>query len=1174
MNIGNIVRFNDERFFEGAVQLGWLEKRPDQALRAAEAFVFHGPRYHGANDVLTDGIDSHYRLKDTASFVKDLLSSILQSEQGRDSNPYWLVVAGYGSGKSHLALTCSSLLANPNSETAKTILQQLSSADSEIGLKIDKHLQTLGKPALVVPLDGMSGFHLGNALSQSVFKQLALLGVDAEPLRSLSPRFVVACKFVERNYDVRRDRFLESIPHLSVKEICQRLKENDEAVYEAVDKIFAEANGQPIPIEGQESAQELIDTLCNLYCGEKGPFSQIIIMFDEFGRYLEYAADKPHLAGDVALQQIFQGIQDNSDKVRFVGFIQYELKTYLKRFGGAGLRQLQRYITRFDAAEKYYLSTNLETIFAHMIHKEESELDALLSKTNAYQSFQKTYANLSLCLPSFSRYPVWQDSERFVQVIGRGCWPLHPMAVWFLTRQKDVVQSRSAMTFIKDTIIRVSQESAIDKGAIKQVSAAELVLSNMLSELVAAEREVGGTIAETLHTLLEKFSGHLGQADQLVLSGVAALEKMRIGKQSQDMANTLLGEATALNSEQVLPSLELLSELGALEWNRDLGQYELLTDGASRGQFQQWLRKQLLNVENNDSRNLFMRRAASEESLASIETDFGLANTISTQDWYFDATFAHSGNVSNCLKQAFKEWSEARLPAEPKGKIVYLYISSDDDKFQLEQDIQYIFKDQLARLNLDKAPIWIVGLNDHDGSLIDNLSKLHLLEEVLTHSDKERFRRFIPDEMQRSKAGVKSTLTKLIKQYEFWVAGFEHVPQDRLKKVGKDIFSTIYTRVLPFEFDGFANKNGGGNPDSATLMRGLITRQFDGNWVQSQPVRLRNRINTLMAQSWGSLSREGKLTTPRELSVRNVLSDLVSKHQANPSLSLIDSYDSLIRPPYGMNTASAGLLLSMLVGLDSPPRRLVHNNELISSSDWIDHVFLKKGHQLNEAILGATTLRFLSESSESRWRDLFERWDQAETYESQLLLSDAMINLNKVDPVPEQLEGSYRYWSDVGSQVRTKVLDKQLAINKLEKDLERLASRVSVGHAIALAKKLFVLYREFEQSLLWPQAIVNDCGELLSVAQSLCDEHLDDWIPRQTCNSVANLSDFRNSMEGYAKTLELLGYSKQAHSLRSQATSSIHRIEKIQEFQLTISQCVDYPRQPSPNASTPVCVFR
>lgn len=1174
MKIGNIVRFNDERFFEGAVQLGWIEKRPEQALRAAESFVFHGPRYHGANDASTDGIDSHYRLKDTASFVKDLLGSILQSEQGREANPYWLVVAGYGSGKSHLALTCASLLSNPHSETANVVLQQLSSADLEIGSTIDKQLQALGKPALILPLDGMSGFHLGNALSQSVFKQLALLGVDAEPLRSLSPRFSVACKFVERNYDVRQDRFKESIPHLKIEDICQRLKENDEAIYEAVDKVYAEANGQPIPIEGQESAQELIDILSNLYCGKDGPFSQIIIMFDEFGRYLEYAAEKPHLAGDAALQQIFQGIQDNSDKVRFVGFIQYELKTYLKRFGGSGLRQLQRYITRFDAAEKYYLSTNLETIFAHMIHKDESELDAVLSKTNAYQSFKQTHTNLSLCLPSFTRYPVWQDGERFSQVIGRGCWPLHPMAVWFLTRQKDIVQSRSALTFIKDTITRVSQDSVVDKGVMKQVSAAELVLSSMLSELVAAEREVGGTVAETLQTLLEKFSGHLGQSDQLVLSGVATLEKMRIGKQGQDMANILLGEATALNADQVHSSLNILSELGALEWNRDLGQYELLTDGASRGQFQQWLRKQQLSVESNDGRNLFMRRAASEDVLASIETDFGLAHSISTQDWYFEAAFAHSGNLSNCLKQAFKEWSEARLPTEAKGKIIYLYISSDDDKFKLEQNIHNIFIEQLGRLKVDKAPIWIVGLDDHDGSLIDNLSKLYLFEEVLTDSDKERFRRFIPDEMLRSKSGIKGTLIRLIKQYDFWAAGFDQIPKDRLKKVGNAIFSAIYTNVLPFEFDGFATKNGGGNPDSATLMRGLITKQFDGGWVQSQPVRLRNRINTFMVQSLGSLNREGKLVVPREMSVKNVLSELVSNHQVDSTLTLNDSYKKLIRPPYGMNTASAGLMLSMLVGLDTPPRRLVHNKELISSSDWIELVFPKKGHQLNESILESTTLRFLSESSESRWRELFERWELVETYESQLLLVDEMINFNKVDPVPELLEGSYRYWIDTGNAIRTKVQDKQNEVNKLEKDLERMANRVSVGHLLSIAKKLFILHREFEQSELWPQVLVKDCGHLLTVAQSLCSDHLNDWIPRQTCNSVANLSDFRKSMEGHEKSLEVLGYSKQALALRSQVSSSIHRIEKIQTFQLTMSQCVDYPRQPAPNASTPVRVLR
>jgi hypothetical protein len=167
---------------------------------------------------------------------------------------------------------------------------------------------------------------------------------------------------VERNFAFRADRFAQRLPGLTAVEIGARLQNRDEAVYAEVDALYDEANGSPIPVVGQESAQELINTLCEAYCGPQGAFSSVVILFDEFGRYLEYAAEKPHLAGDAALQQIFQGVQDNSQKVSLIGFIQYELKAYLRRFSSADLRQLQRYITRFDAAEKWYLSTNLETI--------------------------------------------------------------------------------------------------------------------------------------------------------------------------------------------------------------------------------------------------------------------------------------------------------------------------------------------------------------------------------------------------------------------------------------------------------------------------------------------------------------------------------------------------------------------------------------------------------------------------------------------------------------------------------------------------------------------------------------------------------------------------------------------------------------------------------------------
>ncbi|MBK5940150.1 hypothetical protein [Halochromatium roseum] len=42
MKISDLVRFNDERFFDGAVQLRWVRERPELAREAASAFVFHG----------------------------------------------------------------------------------------------------------------------------------------------------------------------------------------------------------------------------------------------------------------------------------------------------------------------------------------------------------------------------------------------------------------------------------------------------------------------------------------------------------------------------------------------------------------------------------------------------------------------------------------------------------------------------------------------------------------------------------------------------------------------------------------------------------------------------------------------------------------------------------------------------------------------------------------------------------------------------------------------------------------------------------------------------------------------------------------------------------------------------------------------------------------------------
>lgn len=1169
MQIGKLIHFHDERFFDGAVQLRWMQTNTDKAKEAAQSFVFHGPRYHGGSVAQNDGVDSGYRLKDTASFVRDLLSSLQAGWQGQEENPYWMVVAGYGSGKSHLALTCAALLGKQHDVT-ESILANISQADATLGSEIRRQVGQLTKPVLVLPLDGMSGFHLGNALSQAVFAQMHYYGVDAGAIRDLSPRFQTAEQFVERNFSFRTDSFAQYLPGLDAEEICTRLRDNDESIYSAVDAIYSDANGSPIPIIGQESAQELINTLCEVYCGSEGAFSSVVILFDEFGRYLEYAADKPRLAGDAALQQIFQGVQDNSTKVRFIGFIQYELKAYLKRFGSADLRQLQRYITRFDAAQKYYLSTNLETIFAHMIGKNETGLASVWQQSHAENHWQTSWQLLSKALPEFGRYPAWSELERFSRVIAEGCWPLHPLATWFLTRQRDVVQSRSALTFIKDTIGRIVNEDALVDGQLRQISAAELVLQSLLPELIAAERETGASTAETLQLLLEKYQAHLTSNQQKVLAGVAVLAKMRIGKQGQDTMSSLIAEATALDRVTVDVSLRTLGqELGALEWNRDLGQYELIADAASRGQFQQWLRNKQQVISTDAVRDLFIRNATKDGGLGNIDTDFALNHDIRTSDWFFEAQFAHTYTLEAIVQRAFQDWNEAILPNEAKGRVIYLYLHASDDLEITNTKIQDSLQAGLERFQQIRAPIMVVGIVDAEELIAETFKRLEIFDSS-TAEENERFRRFIPEERERARLALQSTIQEAIKERHYWIAGFPQAPNGRLKAIGETIFSQVYSKTIPFPFDGFANSNGGGAGDAAQLMRNLTTGQVDGHWLASQATKLRNRTQAVLDNAWKALHKDGRLVTPAEASVNTVYLWLQQLHQNQPERSLWDSYHALIAPPYGMNASSAGLLLGLLLGGVNPPRRIEQRGELVASSDWVAAVFPNQKHYLKEDVLKISFLRFLSEDAESRWRSLLDRWESEENYQTKTEIAKEAEKRKRADPLPEVLEGRYSYLRDKSAEAEKELLTVRAKRGEWEREIEKADRQNDVGKLLKLGSALLSQREDMNENPCWPQVDVIECDSLLSVLQKMVSERIADWLPRQACNTAAQINEFRYRMEKSIASLTYLGFKHEANQLEQQTQRAIFQVEKRQQYALTLSESDDYPRQPPPSDSTPV----
>ena len=166
MRLDEVISFRKDLLFHGAVQLGWFERAKALSDKAASNFIFHGPNYHGVCE--DDFIESGLQLVDTASLTKEITDRLIV---GNTNEPFTIGIAGYGTGKSHLALTLATLYSKPNSEVTQKILNNLTLADSTIGLCGRFSGFFTGQPFLVVALNGMEDFDLSSELSRrcSVF---------------------------------------------------------------------------------------------------------------------------------------------------------------------------------------------------------------------------------------------------------------------------------------------------------------------------------------------------------------------------------------------------------------------------------------------------------------------------------------------------------------------------------------------------------------------------------------------------------------------------------------------------------------------------------------------------------------------------------------------------------------------------------------------------------------------------------------------------------------------------------------------------------------------------------------------------------------------------------------------------------------------------------------------
>lgn len=203
--------------------------------------------------------------------------------------------------------------------------------------------------------------------------------------------------------------------------LVSKIRENlmtDEVAFDIVNAVYMEINGQEIRWDEGLSASNILEMLISEYCGINGRFEHVILLFDEFGRYLEYASGvNAAKSGDSALQQIFETAQNANGVLQVINFIQSDIKTYLQRVDQT--KNISRYIGRYDASDKYYISSNLETVFANLIQRKDMYMLEFLDLPEPYKEYDLKKAilkNMKKFLLEFGRDFIFIDEEYHVQV--------------------------------------------------------------------------------------------------------------------------------------------------------------------------------------------------------------------------------------------------------------------------------------------------------------------------------------------------------------------------------------------------------------------------------------------------------------------------------------------------------------------------------------------------------------------------------------------------------------------------------------------------------------------------------------------------------------------------------------------------------------------------------------
>ena len=1015
LRLQDIVKFQSDRLFQGAVSIDWFLTDIQKREKAARSFVFHGPQYHGVTQADVGTTHGHH-LQDTSTFSR----SVIRSCSDLEDQPFTLAIAGYGTGKSHLALTLATLLNDPDGDGADSILANLEASDASLGSEVRSLLKEQREPTLIITLNGMQNFDLTAEFTRQVVYQIKSRELDTQPLDELRPRFGQAANLIRVSNESVCKELLDVCDVSDIGLVIDALEKQDERVYSKVHGFF-DSQGMRIRALGGESVRDVIDVVSREYCGENKPFSRLLILFDEFGRYTEFATTRSQIAGSGVLQDLFEAVQSHPDKTSFVGFIQFELNAYVQRIAPEYRNDILRYVTRYQSANRVYLSINLETLIASLLEKQKPDIiDSWFDTDSALQESEGIRGNLNAWFPQSYNHRLWSDPELFHTIIRKGCWPLSPYATWFLfylAAAGKHLQERSALALLGDVFQRYCNSNVAEDGKWSLTPAD--VWSDALEQELISSEETGqqGSITHAYASVNARHGAQLSDESVRVLRAVVLASKMGLKVKDRDEAIEAIAKFTGLTPHDTFETAQRLQEeYNVLEWDESFKSFDILGDAVPRTQFLAFLRQRVASIYDEEGKaKLFAGKASSWCNLLNdLNCDFSDENRISTREWTYQGITSNLELLVANLRLAADRWKTATGVDVPRGTVIYCYVDQSLDPDTVASDARKVLRSIARDYSTPVLPIFVILLCDEEGSLGQALAELSVLEESITKSDNARFGNLIGAHKEKLFQTVQGRIDDMIRQRRYVTGLKEELRSSRLSRVGTELFQRIYRKPIPFPFDGFNVVRGNAADTCQQLITELIQGKLDYDGILAKPPKDKNRAVVVLRDTWNVFTKAGKISRKPVLPVVRSFTEKWDKllQSGQQRLLLKDVIREVCLPPFGGNIASAGLLLGLFVAPRVENLAVVRGEEQYSISQWIQEGIFRSKH-LDLAGFDDVALVSLGDTP-SEWEDLFDEWEQEESYYARSQCLTRAKELQQRIPVPPALSFRFAHLEEQG----------------------------------------------------------------------------------------------------------------------------------------------------------------